>query len=71
MEASRKAKRLLTFPELRTKKGIPYTRQHLSRLEKKGLFPSRVRIGDNRVGWLEDEIDDRIEAIAAERGQVA
>ena len=71
MEASRKAKRLLTYPELRIKKGIPYTRQHLSRLEKKGLFPRRVHIGDNRVAWVEDEIDDRIEAIAAERGQAA
>ena len=42
MEASRKAKRLLTFQELRTKEGIPYTRQHLSKLEKKRLFPCRV-----------------------------
>jgi prophage regulatory protein len=49
--------RLLTFPELKPLKGIPYTRQHLARLEKAGKFPARVQIGANRVGWLESEID--------------
>jgi prophage regulatory protein len=51
--------RLLTFPELKSKKGVPYTRQHLARLEKAGLFPKRVQYGPNRVGWWESEIDQR------------
>ena len=71
MEVSRKAKRLLTFPELRTKKGIPHTRQYLSQLEKKGLFPRRLHVSDNRVAWIEDEIDELIEARAAERVKAA
>ena len=71
MQTLPQPKRLLSYPELRTRKGIPYTRQHLSRLEKKGLFPRRVRIGDNRVAWIEDEIDDRIETVAAEREAAA
>jgi prophage regulatory protein len=67
MEVFRNPLRLLTFPELRSKKGIPYTRQHLSRLEKAGLFPRRVQLSASRVAWIEDEVDARIEALAAER----
>jgi prophage regulatory protein len=52
------SKRLLTFDELKPRKGIPYTRQHLARLEKAGQFPARVQIGANRVGWFEGEIDE-------------
>jgi prophage regulatory protein len=50
--------RLLTFDELKPQKGIPYTRQHLARLEKDGKFPTRVQIGANRVGWWEAEIEE-------------
>jgi prophage regulatory protein len=50
--------RLLTFPELKSRKGIPYVRQHLSRMEDAGLFPRRVQVGPNRVGWFESEIDE-------------
>jgi predicted DNA-binding transcriptional regulator AlpA len=53
------ADRLLTYPELKAKKGVPYTRQHLGRLEAAGLFPRRVQYGPNRVGWWESEIDER------------
>lgn len=37
---------------------IPYSREHLRRLEAKGKFPRRVRIGANRVAWVRQEIDD-------------
>ena len=50
--------RLLTYDELRSRKGVPYTRQHLARLEKAGLFPSRRQVGPNRVAWLESELDE-------------
>jgi predicted DNA-binding transcriptional regulator AlpA len=50
--------RLVTFDELKPRKGIPYTRQHLARLEKAGLFPSRRQVGPNRVAWLESELDE-------------
>jgi prophage regulatory protein len=52
--------RLLTFPELKSKKGVPYTRQHLARLEKVGAFPMRRQLGANRVVWLESEVDDHL-----------
>ena len=28
-----------------------YTAQHISRLERAGKFPARIRMGENRVGW--------------------
>lgn len=49
--------RILRLPELRSAKGIDYSRMHLGRLEKAGKFPRRVKLGPNSVGWIESEID--------------
>ena len=49
--------RIILWKELRSR--IPYSRQHIARLEEQGKFPKRVRLGDGprgRVGWLESEI---------------
>jgi prophage regulatory protein len=35
---------------------VLYSPQHVARLEAAGQFPKRVRLGANRVGWVEDEI---------------
>ena len=35
---------------------VPYTIQHILKLEKAGKFPPRRRVGENRVGWFLDEI---------------
>ena len=44
--------------------GIPYSFQHIARLEKAGQFPQRVQLGPCRVAWCYDEvcawIDERI-----------
>ena len=37
---------------------VHYSPQHVARLEKAGLFPKRVQLGPNRVGWVEDEVLD-------------
>ncbi|MBI5165629.1 MAG: AlpA family phage regulatory protein [Magnetospirillum sp.] len=50
-------KRLVSKKELRTVCGIPYTPQHISRLEAAGQFPKRVKLGLNRVAWLLSEVD--------------
>ena len=50
--------KLLSYDELRPKKGIPYSKVHLWRLERDGKFPKRVPLGESRHGWLESEIDD-------------
>ena len=46
---------------------IPYSQNHLRRLEAQGNFPKRIRIGANRVAWLREEIDHWIEARVAAR----
>jgi prophage regulatory protein len=53
----KQSSRLLTYPELKSKKGIPYSRQHLARLEKEGKFPLRITLGPGRFGYYEHEID--------------
>ena len=35
---------------------VPYTRQHVGRLERVGKFPRRVQVGPGRVAWREREI---------------
>lgn len=37
---------------------VLYSPQHITRLEKAGLFPKRVQLGSNRVGWVESEVLD-------------
>ena len=49
-------KRILSKKQLREL--VLYSSQHIARLEKAGLFPKRVQLGPNRVGWIEDEVLD-------------
>ena len=43
--------RVITRHELR--RLVPYTPQHILRLEKKDKFPKRIKVGERRVGrWL-------------------
>ena len=45
---------------------VLYSPQHIARLEASGQFPKRVKLGQNRVGWVEAEVlewlQERIEA---------
>jgi prophage regulatory protein len=61
------APRILTLAGLRAR-GVFYSRQHLSRLEKQGSFPKRIRVSANRVAWLEGHIDRWIRERANESG---
>ena len=40
--------------------GVPYSFQHIARLEKVGSFPKRIRLGACRVAWRYEEILDWI-----------
>ncbi len=60
------AKRILNRKGLKDK-GVLFSNVHLLRLEKEEKFPRRVQLSENRVGWLEDEMDAWIDARAAER----
>ena len=41
---------------------IPYSRQHVARLEAAGRFPSRRQLGPCRVGWYLHEVEAWIES---------
>jgi prophage regulatory protein len=46
--------RVFTRRELR--RLAPYCPQHILRLEKKGKFPKRIKVGERRVGWWLHEV---------------
>ena len=46
---------------------VLYSPQHIARLEKAGLFPKRVQLGSNRVGWVESEVLEWLEVRLAQR----
>ncbi len=47
--------------------GITEHRSTLLRWENDGRFPLRVRHGRNRVAWIQSEIDEYLESLAAMR----
>jgi prophage regulatory protein len=59
--------KLLRYCDLNGTRGISYTRRHLYTLENEKKFPKRVPLGEDRVGWLESEIDEWIRGRAALR----
>lgn len=62
--------RLISKKELKTVCGIPYTPQHIARLEAAGAFPLRVQLGPNRIAWVFAEVDAWIqERLASRRAQ--
>jgi len=46
---------------------VLYSPQHIARLEKAGLFPKRVQLGPNRVGWVEAEVLEWLKERLAQR----
>ncbi len=53
------SKKLVSRKELRSIWGIPYSHQHILRMEKEGRFPKRIRLSNyprGRCAWLEDEL---------------
>jgi len=46
---------------------VPYSASHIWRLERSGKFPQRVRLGGNRVAWLQSEVNSWVESKLAAR----
>jgi len=61
------SKRIVSKKELKSICGIPYSPQHIARLEAAGKFPKRIQLGPNRVVWLISEIEKWIEERSALR----
>ena len=60
-------KQLVSKKELRTVCGIPYSPQHIARLEAAGKFPKRVQLGQNRVAWVLKEVEGWLDERIAKR----
>ena len=60
--------RLIDGHEL--KKRVPYSPVHIRRLEQAGKFPKRVKLGKNRVAWVEAEVESWCQARVDERDGV-
>jgi prophage regulatory protein len=52
--------RIITQKALRSL--VPYTPQHVLRLEKAGRFPRRIQLGQNRIGWRLIDIEEWVKA---------
>ncbi|MCV0394120.1 MAG: AlpA family phage regulatory protein [Rhizobiaceae bacterium] len=62
--------KIITYNEL--KELVPLSRSHLWRLEKRSLFPKRIRIGERRIGWRLADIEDWVRAKeAADHGRAS
>ena len=59
--------RILPLEEVRLR--IPYSSVQIWRKENAGEFPRRVRLGANRIGWVESEIEAWLSSKLGERGQ--
>jgi prophage regulatory protein len=59
--------RVISFAELKSTKGIPFSAVWIRDLVAKGKFPKPIRLGGNRVGFLEEEVDRWLRDRAAER----
>jgi DNA-directed RNA polymerase alpha subunit len=48
--------RIYRFRDLKAA-GVPFTRKHVTHLEKQGQFPKRFNITEFSVGWVAAEVD--------------
>lgn len=58
--------RIISVGDL-AERGINYSRSQIYRKIRDRSFPRPVRLGGNRIGFIESEIDAWIEALIAER----
>jgi prophage regulatory protein len=60
MAKTKSQRNILRRPEVSLRTGL--SGSHLWRLEGRGDFPARVKLGPMAVGWYEDEIDAWVES---------
>jgi prophage regulatory protein len=53
--------KVLSYPQLKPEKGIPYSRQWIRKLVIAGCFPAPIDIGPARKGFVESEVDAWLE----------
>jgi prophage regulatory protein len=47
---------LVAYPQL-IDFGVPFSRMHISRMEKAGKFPMHIKLGGKSIAWVRDELD--------------
>jgi prophage regulatory protein len=57
--------------ELRRRWGLPWTARQVARMEACGRFPRRVRLSQNRIAWVEAEVEQWCKQRAAARKAAA
>jgi prophage regulatory protein len=60
------AKNIIPYADLK-KRGIPFSRGHIYKLEKAKQFPKHVIVSTARVGWLEEDIDNWVDELRERR----
>jgi prophage regulatory protein len=63
--------RVLSYPELRERKGIVWSRTHIYRLINAGKFPQPLKLGEGTTAWLEAEVDRWLASHVSERDGAA
>jgi len=63
--------RVLSYPELREKKGLVWSRAHVYRQIQAGKFPKPVKLGPGTTVWLESEVDAWLARFVNERDSAA
>ncbi len=61
--------KLVSKKELKSVFGIPYSFQHIARLEAAGRFPKRLQLGQCRVAWLSEEVEAWIDERVSQRAR--
>lgn len=59
------SRKLVSRKELKSVYGIPYSHQHILRMEKAGSFPKRVRLANyrrSRCAWLAVDVEAWIDS---------
>jgi len=59
--------KVLSFDDLKTVKGIRFTKAWLYKLIKDNRFPQPIKLGGNSTGFVESEIDAWIASRIADR----
>ena len=60
MDNSASVKKFIVLHQVQEQ--VPYSASHIWRLEKSGEFPKRIRLGGNRVAWLQSEVNSWVES---------
>jgi predicted DNA-binding transcriptional regulator AlpA len=66
-----RTRRLVRYPQLKSEYGITWSRAWIDKQIERGIFPRKVHLGSQTMGWWSDEIAAFLEERSAERETAA